>query len=198
MRMRAFDERDWIYRVSGVDNGTSLLGFATLDLDLRTKVATVLDAHTYDAEAAYDEFSGLMNNRSPLKARCRIVREYSHDYAERFDPDAFGIESPFQHQHPQAFGALTLSMDSVDDGVYRYRQGLPFVKVAPGRAKRAVALPDEGKPYSTKKEVIREYILTHPRIIAVDGLDLHSLGPDAIDAISVAYYMATLAFDSAV
>lgn len=185
--MRALVDSDWIYRSMGIDNGTNTVGYATLDGDLRTGIAIVSRTDLLTADkTAYDRYEGLSLNRSQLSARRRVIGDFSYEYVSEEDPDVVGIESPFQHLHAHSFAVLSLSMDSIDNAVYRYRNALPFEKVPPGRAKKAVC--PKGK-YSNKKEDIREFILNHPNIRAGEGIVLEDLSEHEIDAIAVAFYL---------
>lgn len=185
--MRELVDSDWIHRTVGIDNGTNTVGYATLDGDLRTGIATVSRSAMLTADkTAYDRHEGLMLNRSPIAARRRVIGDFTFEYMDEEDPDAVGIESPFQHLHAHSFAVLMLSMDTIDNAVYRYRTGLLFERVPPGRAKKAVC--PKGK-YSNKKEDIREFILTHPNIRAGEGVVLEDLSEHEIDAIAVAFYL---------
>lgn len=185
-------EEDWIYRSSGADNGTNFLGLATLDTDLRTGISYVVDARTVVAErTAYDKYSGLSFNRGQKRARCAVIGDVTYEYCDEFDPDIFGSESPFQHLHAASFEALLESQMAIDNAVYRWRRTLEFVKVPPGRAKKAVC--PQGQ-YSNKKEDIQRFIRSHPQIVAGPGVDFEKLDEHAFDAITVARYLAWVAY----
>lgn len=186
-------ERDWIYRTGGIDNGSSLPGFAILDTDLRTGISTVVNAHTLVADkAAYERYSGLAANRGNLKARLAWVKRHAYKWLCEYDPERLGIESPFSHLRPQAYAVLCESMNIIDDAAYAYRKSMEFVKVPPGRAKKAVCAPGE---YGTDKEHIRLQVLKNKCIVGGEGVNLETLGPDSIDAITVARYLAVIALE---
>jgi Holliday junction resolvasome RuvABC endonuclease subunit len=187
MKMRELSDEDWTMRYVGIDNGTNTVGYVTLDGDLRTGVGTVSRAECLVAEkTAYDRYEGLANNRGQPAARMRVIKDFTYEYIDDEDPDEVGAESPFSHLHAHSFASLTTSMNVLDDAVWRYRPALPFEKVPPGRAKRAVC--PEGQ-YSNKKEDIRKFILANPNIVAGEGIDLESLSEHEIDAIAVAWYL---------
>lgn len=193
--MRELLDSDWQYRTVGIDNGTNTVGYATLDTDLRTGIATVSRTETLTADrTAYDKFEGLALNRGQLPARRRVIGTFTYEYMRDEDPDAAGAESPFQHLHAHSFAVLCLSMDTIDDAVYRWRKALPFDRVPPGRAKKAVCPP--GK-YSNKKEDIQAFILAHPMIVFAPDIDVEKLSEHEFDGISVAYYLAQLAVAAA-
>lgn len=190
--MRELRDEDWIYRVVGIDNGTNTVGYATLDGDLRTGKAIVTRTETLTAEkTAYDKHSGTALCHGALAARLKVISDFTYEYMDEEDPDEVGAESPFSHLHAHSFALLTTSMKVIDDAVYRYRQGLPFERVPPGRAKKAVCPPGQ---YSNKKEDIQRFILANPDIIAGPGIVLEEESEHVFDAEAVAWYLFRQAY----
>ena len=190
--MRELTDEDWIYRVVGIDNGTNTVGYATIDGDLRTGKGIVSRTETLTADkTSYEKFQGLSESRGMLAGRLRVIATYTREYIDEEDPDEVGAESPFSHLHAHSFALLTTSMTVIDNAVYSSRAGLPFEKVPPGRAKKAVCPP--GK-YSNKKEDIRQFILDDPDIIAGPGIILHEESEHVIDGISVGWYLFRQAY----
>ena len=190
--MRELRDEDWIYRVVGIDNGTNTVGYATLDGDLRTGKAIITRTETLTAEkVAYDRYAGIASNRNALAARLKVIGDFTYEYMDEEDPDEVGAESPFSHLHAHSFALLTTSMNVLDEAVYRYRRGLPFEKVPPGRAKKAVCPPGQ---YSNKKEDIQRFILENTDIVAGEGIILEDESEHVFDAEAVAWYLFRRAY----
>jgi Holliday junction resolvasome RuvABC endonuclease subunit len=183
----------WNYRMCGVDNGTDTVGVIVSDHNLMTGVSDIIFAKTLSASrGAYTRFAGLADNRGRLEARLATIGPFITDVCEEFDPDVFGIESPFSHLGIDVFRKLCKSMDVIDDAVYRYSKTLDFIKVPPGKAKKAACPPGmyvTKGPDKTTKEDIRRFILDNPKILSTVGIDLSRLDEHCIDGISVEQYL---------
>lgn len=191
--MMDLNDRHWIYRKFGIDNGSNTVGLSVVETDLRTGVSTVIHGETLTADkTAYERYSGLTTSRGKMKARLKIIEEWMWEKLEEWDPDAVASESPFSHLHVQSFAVLLASQTVIDDVCYRYRKTMPFVKVPPGRAKRAVCPKGQ---YQNGKDVIRKYILDSDKIVAGPGVDLESFDEHAMDGTAVARYLALVAMD---
>lgn len=179
---------DWLYRVMGIDNGSNTVGGVIIDHHLQTNVSTVMFARTVTADrSAYERFSGRRASRGNLEARLEVIDEFMYDMLDEWNPHAVGVESPFMHLHAQSFAVLTSCMKVIDDRVYRFNPTIEFAKVPPGRAKKAVC--PIGK-YRNDKDLIRQFILDDPLIVAGEGVDLEALDEHSIDGITVARCLA--------
>jgi Holliday junction resolvasome RuvABC endonuclease subunit len=178
----------WTYRIVGIDNGTNTVGFTVIDHNLRTGISTVVFAETITADrSAYIRFPGVAAHRSKLHARLQVIRPWIADLLEEHDPDIVGCESPFAHLGISTYATLLKSMDAIEDEVYDYRSTLDFVKIPPGKAKKAVCPPGQ---YKNDKEEIRQFILKDDRIVAGSGIVLDLLDEHCIDGIAVARCLA--------
>lgn len=183
----------WIYRSLCIDNGTDTVGAIVSEHDLRTGVSDIIYARTLTASrGAYQRHAGLARNRGLLEARFAEIRPFIAEILEEYDPMVVGIESPFSHLGIDTFRKLCQSLDLVDDTVYRYDKTLDFIKVSPGKAKKAACPPGKyvsNGPNKTTKEDIRAFILDNPKIISTVGIDLSRLDEHCIDGIAVEQYL---------
>lgn len=176
-------DRDFILRGLGVDNGSEYLGVAVIDHDLRTGVSTVIYAYTYrPAKIAYERYPHLVESRGSFYARVKAVKDIIGELLEDWDPDLVACESPFSHLHVQSYAVLLTTINAIDDVVYAYRSTLPFLKVPPGKAKKTACT---GFKYGTDKDHIRDCILKTPTIVAGEGIVLEELEEDSMDAVTV-------------
>lgn len=172
----------------GVDNGTNTVGVVVIDHNLQTGVSDLIHAKTLTADkAAYIRHPGLASGRSKLHARLEIIKPYIADRLEEFDPDIMGVESPFVHLNVSAYDALMMSIGAMEDEAYNYRSTMDFVRISPGKAKKAVCPKGE---YKNDKEWIREFIMRSPAIISSCGILISSLDEHCIDGIAVARCLA--------
>lgn len=187
------NDRAYIVRTLGVDNGSEYLGVAVNDHDLRTGVSNIIFAHTYrPSRVAYDKYPHLCTARTPFAARVRSVCDIITEVLDVWDPDVFGCESPFSHLHVHSYASLLTTFNAIDDAAYAYRSTLPFIRVPPGKAKKTACM---GFKYSTEKSHIRSCILNTLTILGSDDVILEKLDEDAIDAVAVSRHVALLYSD---
>jgi len=183
------------YRIMGIDNGSNTVGGVIVDHDLMTRVSTVIHARTVQADkTAYERHSGIRAARDNLAARLLVIDDFIYEMLDEFDPHIVGCESPFMHLHAQSFAVLTTCLNLIDRRVYTYDPTIEFAKIPPGRAKKSVC--PKGK-YRNDKDLIRQFILDDPLIVAGEGVDLEALDEHSIDGIAVARCLALDASDRA-
>jgi len=171
-------------RLLGIDNGTSLLGFTFLDYNILTGMSEIVHCETYKVPTNYKVIrEAHYQDKGALQARIELIGDYYTDLLHEFEPNIVGCESPFSHLHVNSYRTLTLSMQKLDDRTYEYDRFLEFYKISPGGAKAAAC---KGIKYTSKKEGIHEALYDHPDLINTNGIDLTTVGPDALDSISVA------------
>lgn len=189
-----YRDSDFTLRIMGIDNGTSVVGMSIIDLCLRSGVGTVVHAEEYEPErdGAYDRLPNILDRRGRPHARIKYTRRWLMDRLDEFQPHSVGCESPFasfsKPDRISAYGPLVVSIASIGDTVEEYSDYVDFLQIPPGSAKRAVI--HSGKPYSSDKDVIAEYIRTHPKIRFHDSVDPKRIGSDAMDSVAVGWYVA--------
>ena len=184
-----FRDEDFIFRVLGIDNGTSQIGMSVMDYDLRTGIATVVYIEAFNpGDDAYEKYPSVALSRGNAAARIKRTKSWFRARLEEFNPHAIGCESPFAHLHPPAYAALLLSIDSLIEEAQEYRPSLDFIKIAPGSAKKAILHGD--LKYSNDKELVRTAILSHPCIQTANLIDLRVVSADESDSVAVGWCVA--------
>lgn len=182
--------RSFISRILAVDNGSSHVGLSVLDHDIRRHETAVIWQTNFDAGRIVEDRSpGKILLRGEYQARLEVIASFFDDVLEEFDPDVVGCESPFQHLNAKTYASLITSMNVFDNACYRFRPNLPFVKVPPGKGKKAACPPGQ---YKDDKEWIAHCLKTDPRIHWANGINPDLMGPDALDSVAVGRYIASL------
>lgn len=182
--------RAFTSRILGIDNGSSLVGLSINDHDIRTGESEIIWQTNFNATKIVEErFPGRIYFRDEFQARLCVIEEFVTEVLEEWDPDVVGCESPFSHLHAHAFAALVQSMSVIDNAVYQYRRNLPFIKVPPGKGKKAACPPGQ---YKDDKEWIHHCLANDPRIRWAEDIDPKLMGPDALDSVAVGRYIASL------
>lgn len=182
---------DDIWRIVGVDNGTSQMGICCLDYNFRTDVAKVVDMTTFKVtDRAYEEFAISYQRKGPNAARRQWMRRRFGSFIRRYNPSVVAIETPFigSPKTISSFEPLALSVDLLIDEIlsYEYQRDVhvDIEKVAPHEAKRAITPLDT--KYDADKNAIKRNVLNHP-CIDLNRFNLDEQEEDAIDSIAIGW-----------
>lgn len=178
-------------KIMGVDNGTSLMGISLNRYNIKTKIMKVLETNTLEAkDFVYDYYPKDLERRGKQNVRIQWMRQAFKYYLDYFTPDIIAIETPFigSSKTLGSYGPLLLLLEGLIDDIYQYSDNnyldISVEKVSPGEVKRVVTPPNT--KYNHSKDVIPKNLQLNP-YINLNGVDLSSIGEDAIDSIAVAY-----------
>lgn len=176
-------EEAYIYRIMGIDNGSSNLGMVILDLDLRSGVYTLVHAETFVAERLIKNHRGSLFTHTPRFVRESTLRDKFADALDEFQPNAVPVENAFfQPGRVTSFETLTEMKVFLREAVYDYNWQMDIILISPGEAKRAV----QPASFTMKKVVIRDCILAMSgKIRCVNGTSLNNLTEHEYDGIAV-------------
>lgn len=173
---------DYIYRMLGVDNGSSNLGVVVIDLDLRSGVYTLLYAETFVADRMIRNHRGSLASHTPRWVRERTLQDAFADSLVRWRPNAVPVENAFfQPGRVTSFEVLTEMKVLLRLALEDFDPSMDLILVSPGEAKRAVQPSD----FTMKKVVIRDCILRLKQLRCSNGIDLNTLSEHEYDGIAV-------------
>lgn len=177
---------DYIYRIMGIDNGSSNLGMVVLDLDLRSGVYTLVHSETFLAERIIKNHKGSLTSHSARWVRECTLHDAFADALEEFQPNAVPVENAFfQPGRVTSFETLTEMKVFLRRAVADYDDRMDIILVSPGEAKRAV----QPSHFTMKKVVIRDCILAmSDKIRCINGITLNSLTEHEYDGIAVSIF----------
>jgi Holliday junction resolvasome RuvABC endonuclease subunit len=176
-------EDDYIYRIMGIDNGSSFLGMVILDLDLRSGVYELVHAETFVADRLITNHRGSLSTHTPRWVRECTLRDKFAEALEEFQPNAVPVENAFfQPGRVTSFEVLTEMKVLLRLALQDYDYGMDIILISPGEAKRAV----QPASFTMKKVVIRDCILAmETKIRCLNGISLNSLTEHEYDGIAV-------------
>lgn len=179
-----FNEESFIYRIMGIDNGSSSLGMVIMDLNLRTGSFQYIESSTLVAERLLSNHRGVVVTHGARWARECTLRDNLVELLDFHQPHAVAVETPFfMPRRVQSFETLTEMMIFIRLAMERYNPCSDIYPVTPGEAKRAVQPKDA---FTMKKAVIRDCVLALDCIVYPEGFDADSLSEHEFDAIAVA------------
>lgn len=183
------------WRILGVDNGTSLLGWSLLEYDFTSDTATLLEVGFLEPKLmAYGRHPRLVMRKGNNAARRAWMQTKFSYLLDDLDPDVVAIETPFigRAATRSSFEPLALSVDGLIDSVLDYEdrvdRWVDIEKVSPHEAKRSVTPP--GVKFDSSKEMVEVNIGRHPQILLGD-FNLGSMKEDEVDSISVGWTVVT-------
>lgn len=178
-----FNDTSFIYRIMGVDNGSTHMGVVIADLNLRTGQYHIQHVETYRGDRLAKDVIGLSETHSALWARQMMLREAFYHTLVDFEPHAVAVEAPFfMPGRVTTFQALSETMVFIKMAVSDYDPAMPTHLITPGQAKRAV----QTKDFTMKKVVIPECVVRLPNITYNEGIDKYGLTEHEYDGIAVA------------
>lgn len=177
-----FTDESFIYRIMGIDNGSSNLGIAVLELDLRHGEYTVLYTRTLIAEKLLRERRICTASHGSRWERQNILKEELSKELWFHNPHNVAVETPFfMPRRVQSFETLTEMMIFIRQAVYDF-SGNDIYGVSPGEAKRAV----QTEKFTMKKDAIKDCVLNLNNLIWKEGIHKGNLTEHEYDAIAVA------------
>lgn len=178
-----FNEESFIYRIMGIDNGSSLLGMVIVDLDLKRDHYHVIHKDTFVAEKLISNHRGSIITHSACWARQLTLRDELTTALRFYNPHAVAVETPFfMPKRVQSFKTLTEMMVMIRLAVEEHNPTSDIYGVTPGEAKRAV----QPVNFTMKKAVIKDCVLALGNVTYSDDIRKDDLTEHEYDAIAVA------------
>lgn len=181
--------RDYL-RVLAVDPGSTKLGYAVLDCDLRQpyKEKPVADIVAMDA-LLVEQISRLKEERffgySDRHLRLRSASLYVGGLCRRYEPDVFVLEDAYlNRRQPWSYRSLSEGIIYIHDEVLDYDEGLTFILTEATRAKAAVGA--KAQRGGDQKEIVNIAIRNNPNI--TKPKDYGTKPVDSRDAVALAYF----------
>ena len=179
-----FNDDAFIYRILGIDNGSSMLGCVVADLDLRTGEYHVIDRETFEAERLITCHKGNIESHGLRWAKQRTLCDHLRNLVRYHNPHAVAVETPFfMPRRVQSFEVLT-EMKAFIREVIEDHSANDIYGVSPGEAKRAVQPPKSGK-FTMKKVVIKDAVLAMSNITYAKDIDKNTLTEHEYDGLAV-------------
>lgn len=177
-----FNDESFIYRIMGIDNGSSSLGMVIMDLNLRTGRYSYVYSETFEAERLLHRHKGIVPTHGARWARQNTLRDSLTVSLKYYNPHSVAVETPFfMPRRVQSFETLTEMMIFIRQAVECHNPSSDIHRVTPGEAKRAV----QPKNFTMKKAVIKDCVLSLECIDFPDDVDPTNLTEHEYDAIAV-------------
>lgn len=184
-----FRDEDFIYRIMGIDNGSSALGMVVADLDLRQNTYHVQDADTLIAHKLMNRHTGSSLSHGDAWARQNTLHDNLLDALEYHHPHVVAVETPFfMPGRVQSFKVLTEMMVFIRQAVAAYGLDTDVIHVTPGQAKKAVQTDN----FTMKKAVIPDCVRRLPNVTYRAGIDHTNLSEHEYDAIAAIIYCGSV------
>ena len=177
-----FNDEDFIYRIMGIDNGSTALGVTIADLNLRTDHYHVIDSMTLYADKILDSYKGSIETHGNAWARQNTLREALLEELEYYRPHTVAVESPFfMPGRVQSFRVLSEMLIHIRQAVDEYGLLSDIVPISPGQAKKAVQVAN----FTMKKAVIPDCVRRLDNVSYSENVDVNNLSEHEYDAIAV-------------
>jgi Holliday junction resolvasome RuvABC endonuclease subunit len=168
--------------IAGIDPGSETLGFGALKVNVVTLEIVESTAFTFvGSKLAKDTWLGDVHG-----ARAGRISAHEDNLVDIFNyyrPNLVASESPFYSQfRPQAFGALTETVDAIRGALWRYDCWLSLFMIDPPTVKKAVGATSHAKKDEVKAALMALTDLNYNGPTPIELLDEHS-----VDALAVAY-----------
>jgi Holliday junction resolvasome RuvABC endonuclease subunit len=175
--------------IVGIDPGSDTLGFAALAVNVMTLEIVESVAFTFSgSKLANDGWYGDMHG-----ARAARIAALSEKVAQQlrfYQPNLVASESPFYSQfRPQAYGALTETVDAIRNAVWSYDCWLDLFMIDPPTVKKSVGArnPTKDMSHDEKKSLVKWALMALPDLNYNGPTPLNMLDEHSIDALAVAY-----------
>ncbi len=183
------ESEDHIGRIVGIDPGSTTLGCAVIEYDVRTLEILRTCTYTFNAgKMRLDDLAVL--NHSERYARIYELEDALFDVFMDLSPNYIACESPFlKRRFPQAFGVLTEVVYAIRMAVRRYDPTMTLDLVDPPTAKKAVGvvrredMSSKTKVHELVKEILYDKFDEAHSAEAFKDLDEHST-----DSMAIAYW----------
>lgn len=168
--------------IAGIDPGSETLGFGALKVNVVTLQIVESTAFTFvGSKLAKDSWFGEIHG-----ARAERIAAHEENLVQMFQyyrPNLVASESPFYSQfRPQAYGALTETVDAIRSALWRYDCWLSLFMIDPPTVKKAVGASSHAKKDEVKAALMALPDLNYNGPTPIELLDEHS-----VDALAVAY-----------
>lgn len=176
--------------IAGIDPGTETLGFGALKVNVVTLEIIESTAFTFVGSklAGKDTwYGGVHGSRAD---RIAAHEDNLVDILHYYSPNLVASESPFFNRaFPQAYGALTETVDAIRNALWRYDSWLSLFMIDPPTVKKAVgaASPTKGMTPKEKKELVKWAVMALPDLNYNGPTNIADLDEHSIDALAVAY-----------
>ncbi|BDD79596.1 hypothetical protein [Burkholderia phage FLC9] len=169
--------------IAGIDPGSETLGFGALKVDVVTLQIVESTAFTFVGSKLADSegwFGGVHGARA---ARIRAHEDNLVQVFRYYQPNLVASESPFYSQfRPQAYGALTETVDAIRSALWRYDCWLDLFMIDPPTVKKSV-----GASSHAKKDEVKAALMALPDLNYNGPTPIALLDEHSVDALAVAY-----------
>lgn len=180
------DSEQQVGRIVGIDPGSTTLGFAVLEYDLRTFEIVRTYARTFNAGKM--KLNALdIANHSERYARIYELTDTLYDAFVELMPNFVISESPFMAmRRPQAYGALVEVVFAIRSALRKYDPTMSLDLIDPPSAKNAV-----GAAGNAKKEQVhiamKKLLPTLHFDESLSGASFDELDEHSVDGSAIAY-----------
>jgi Holliday junction resolvasome RuvABC endonuclease subunit len=179
------DNSPTVFRIVGIDPGTTNLGLAVLTVDIKTLIILETTAVTFNANKLTSRDTWNCEVHSDRFDRILSLKKSLMESFITFQPSMICVESPFfGRSHPNAFQALTEVLTAIRDTLYEFNPWTELILVSPSEAKQAIS----AKGNATKEIMKEKLLLLSHELNLNPSLNIHTLDEHSIDAIAIAYY----------
>lgn len=129
-----------LYRVLAIDNGSTTLGAAIVDIDITTGILHVIYNQTVHADRYVKPYQGVTDVDEARFARYEVMGDFITSLLDTYHPHHVAVESPFLYKQPQAFAVLKEMMLIIRMTVRNFDRILPYCEIPPDVAKKALGV----------------------------------------------------------
>lgn len=178
-----FDTSDWVCRLMAIDPGSNNLGVAIYEIDLKTHELISSKAFTINAYLSFHYSKETANVYGDRHARFKAMEVELMECFDTYRPSLVMCESPFFNRFtPSAFSVLTELVSLINQTLWQFNNQIPFFKVDPPTAKKAVGAKGNAK----KDDMLLAIIKVKDELKL--SVDPKTLDEHAIDACAIGYY----------
>jgi Holliday junction resolvasome RuvABC endonuclease subunit len=169
--------------IAGIDPGSETLGFGALKLNVVTLEIIESTAFTFVGSKLADSDGWFGDVHGARASRIQAHADNLVQVFRFYQPNMVASESPFYSQfRPQAYGALTETVDAIRSALWRYDCWLSLFMIDPPTVKKAVGATSHAKKDEVKAALMALPDLNYNGPTPIEMLDEHS-----VDALAVAY-----------
>lgn len=178
-----FDTSDWVCNLMAIDPGSSSLGVAIYELNLKTFDIIRTTAFTVHATGLSQYSKHASNQYGDRFARFAAMENELMELFESIRPSIVICESPFFSRFtPSAFSVLTELVSIIQKTLFNFNNQIPFFKVDPPTAKKAIGA--KGNAKKDDMTIALEKVADKLKLVnPVTELDEH-----AVDACAIGYH----------
>lgn len=173
----------WECCLMAIDPGSSCLGVAIYKLNFHTREIIESSAFTLHAKESFHYSRYLGETFGDKYTRLMALENELRELFQYYNPSIVMCESPFFNSFtPNAYAILTELVNLIQNTLRNYNNHIPFFKVDPPTAKKAVGA--KGNAKKEEMTVAIDKIKHQLKLInPVNELDEHS-----IDALAIGYF----------